>query len=206
MAGAWNLPLQPYVPATSTSEHSRLPSTNTVELEFEREAMPHLDALYRAALRMVGSATDAQDIVQDVFLQAWRLFERYERGTNCRAWLFAILFNTVQHYRRRKYGQRVQPFDDEAALERLQSPGNVPEVITDTDILDALARLPDSYRDTVILADVQEFSYKETAEILGVPIGTVMSRLSRGRQLLRAALAESAREYGIRTSSDRGPT
>lgn len=168
--------------------------------------MPHLDALYRAALRMVGSATDAQDIVQDVFLQAWRLFDRYERGTNCRAWLFAILFNTVKHYRRRKYGQRVQPFDDEAALERLQSPGNVPEVITDTDILDALARLPDSYRDTVILADVQEFSYKETAEILGVPIGTVMSRLSRGRQLLRAALAGSAREYGIRTSSDRGPT
>ena len=168
--------------------------------------MPHLDALYRAALRMVGSATDAQDIVQDAFLQAWRLFDRYERGTNCRAWLFAILFNTVQHYRRRKYGQRVQPFDDEAALERLQSPGNVPEVITDTDILDALARLPDSYRDTVILADVQEFSYKETAQILGVPIGTVMSRLSRGRQLLRAALAESAREYGIRTSSDRGPT
>jgi RNA polymerase sigma-70 factor, ECF subfamily len=172
------------------------------EQEFESEAMQHFDGLYRAAVRMVGDATEAEDIVQEVFLQAWRSFDRYERGTNCRAWLFAILFNKVQHYRRKKFSSRVVPLgeDGEYKLDGLASPPAVPEVITDTEILEALAKLPDNYRDAVVLADVQEFSYKETADILGVPIGTVMSRLSRGRQLLRSALADCAKDHGIQSS------
>jgi RNA polymerase sigma-70 factor, ECF subfamily len=178
------------------------------EQEFEREAMPHLDGLYRAAVRMVGVATDAQDLVQDVFLQAWRSFDRYERGTNCRAWLFAILFNKVQHYRRKKHTSRVVPLgdDDGDRIDGLASPPPVPTDITDAEILAALDKLPETYRDVVILADAQELSYKETAEILGIPIGTVMSRLSRGRKLLRSALSECARDYGIRTSDDSDTT
>lgn len=179
-------------------------STSAGEQEFESEAMPHLDGLYRAAVRMVGDASDAQDLVQEVFLQAWRSFDRYERGTNCRAWLFAILFNKVQHYRRKKYNRRVVPLgdDEEYQLDGLASPPVVPLEITDAEILAALDGLPETYRDTVILADVQELSYKETAAILDVPIGTVMSRLNRGRRMLRVALADAARDLGIGTARD----
>jgi RNA polymerase sigma-70 factor (ECF subfamily) len=187
-----------YVRAT-LPEHAVLFRRTRDEAEFESEAMPHLDHLYRTAVRMIGDAADAEDLVQDVYLQAWRSFDRYERGTNCRAWLFAILFNAVRHYRRRKYGSRVVPLGDDAEhrLDALAAAPQVPSTLSDEEILAALERLPLAFRDVVILADVQELSYKETADVLGIPIGTVMSRLSRGRQLLRSALADSAREYGI---------
>src|SRR5687768_15821317 len=105
--------------------------------------MPHLDDVYRAAVRMVGDAHDAGDLAQEAYLQAWRSFDRYERGTNCRAWLLAILFNKVQHYRRRKYTQRVVPLGDdgEFKLDALAAPASAPESITDEEILAALARL-----------------------------------------------------------------
>jgi RNA polymerase sigma-70 factor (ECF subfamily) len=194
-----------YVRASfTTRERSVQVGRNSIEQDFESEAMPHLDGLYRAAVRMVGDATDAQDLVQEVYLQAWKSFSRYEAGTNCRAWLFAILFNKVQHFRRRKATQRVVPLgeDGEYKLDGLSTPPPTNAEITDEEILAALEKLSDNYRDVVILADVQEFSYKETADILGIPIGTVMSRLSRGRQMLRTALAACARDYGIDTPKD----
>ncbi|MBC8144214.1 MAG: sigma-70 family RNA polymerase sigma factor [bacterium] len=179
-------------------------SRHSVEQEFEVEATPHLRDVYRAALRMTGDATDATDLAQEVYLQAWISFDRFERGTNCHAWLLAILFKKVQHYRRRKYNQRVVPLgaDSDYRLEALVAPTSAPETITDEEILAALARIPESYRDAIVLADVHELSYKETADVLGVPIGTVMSRVSRGRKLLRIALADLAREFGIRKKNE----
>lgn len=170
--------------------------------EFEAEALPHLDELYRTAVRLLGGdRTEAQDLVQDVFAQAWKSFDRYEPGTNCRAWLYRILINKARHYLRARYSRKVIPLS-EGSGGAPDIPGGLvpaPERISDREVLAALDRLSDEHREIVLLADVQEFSYKEIAEILEVPIGTVMSRLSRGRAVLREALTEYAREYGINT-------
>jgi len=172
-------------------------SHNIKPEEFEMEALPHLDSLFRAAARMVGDRTDAEDLVQEVYLQAWKSFHRYETGTNCRAWLFKILFNKIQHYYRTRYSSKVVNDANEFLEEIAAYEPPVPEHIGDEEILMALEKLPGSYREVILLADVQEFSYREIAEILGIPIGTVMSRLSRGRKLLRIELADIARVYGI---------
>lgn len=170
---------------------------------FEAEALPHLDELYRTAIRLLGGdRTEAEDLVQDVFAQAWKSFDRYEPGTNCRAWLYRILMNKVQHYQRRRYTRKVLPLSEHGNNNALEVSGGlvpVPEQICDKDVLAALERLSDEHREIVLLADVQEFSYKEIAEILEVPIGTVMSRLSRGRAVLREALVLCAQEHGINT-------
>ena len=170
--------------------------------EFEAEALPHLDELYRTAVRLLGGdRTEAQDLVQDVFAQAWKSFDRYEPGTNCRAWLYRILINKARHYLRARYTRKVIPLSEGSGGVPEVSGGlvPVPERISDREVLNALDRLSAEHREIVLLADVQEFSYKEIAEILEVPVGTVMSRLSRGRAVLREALADSAREYGINT-------
>ncbi len=170
--------------------------------EFEAEALPHLDELYRTAVRLLGGdRTEAQDLVQDVFAQAWKSFDRYEPGTNCRAWLYRILINKARHYLRARYTRKVIPLSEGSGGVPEVSGGlvPVPERISDREVLNALDRLSAEHREIVLLADVQEFSYKEIAEILEVPVGTVMSRLSRGRAVLREALAEYAREYGINT-------
>ena len=131
-------------------------------------------------------------------MQAWKSFEHYEIGTNCRAWLYKILFNKFDHHRRKKYtrAKYIQEADDLTFLSAsYQSP--VPENLTDTEVISALNKLPDHYRSVVLLADVQEFDYKEVAMILDIPIGTVMSRLNRGRAQLKKSLARVAGEYGI---------
>lgn len=171
----------------------------TLRLEdFEIEALPHLDDLFRTARRMVGNRSEAEDIVQEVYLQAWKSFDRFETGTNCRAWLYAILFNKVRHHYRARYMSHIidntEDFLDEVAV--YEPP--VPDSIRDEDVLESLARIPLDYREVILLADVQEFPYKEIANILGIPIGTVMSRINRGRKLLRIELADVARSYGIR--------
>ncbi len=171
--------------------------------EFDAVALPHLDELYRSARRMLGDPTRADDVVQDVYLRAWRSFETFEEGTNCRAWLFRILVNSVHDYRRR-WLSRPAADDSEEILERREAPAPAADGLTDQQILEALGSLPESYRDAVILADVEEFRYKEIAEMLGVKIGTVMSRLSRGRRLLRERLRDAAKSYGVGSAGGAG--
>jgi RNA polymerase sigma-70 factor, ECF subfamily len=170
---------------------------------FEMEAMRHLDDLFRTAKRLTRSQTDAEDLVQETFMQAWKSFDHYEVGTNCRAWLYKILFNKFDHYRRKKYTQAkyIQEADDLTFLSAAYS-APVPEHLTDREVIDALNKLPEHYRSVVLLADVQEFDYKEVAAILDIPIGTVMSRLSRGRTQLKKYLSKVAGEYGIGTAQN----
>ncbi|CAN5668218.1 sigma-70 family RNA polymerase sigma factor [soil metagenome] len=164
---------------------------------FEAEAMPHLADLYRVAMWLVRNQTEAEDLVQETFIQALQSFHRYELGTNCKAWMTTILYH-LNSKRKRKLGQMPMIGDAEEMLAgtlRFQ-PSVVPH-ITDREILNALKDMPKNFREVVILADVEDFAYREIAEILDVPIGTVMSRLHRGRKILRGELAGTAREYGI---------
>ena len=173
--------------------------TVTIE-EFESVAMPHMNDLYRTARRVIGNVTEAEDIVQETFLQAWKSFHRFETGTNCRAWLFKILFHVVSHHRRKwfRLGQATEQQEEMMAKVAAEEP--VPQHLCDEDVLAAFAKLPEHYRAVIMLADVQEFSYKEVAEIAGIPIGTVMSRLNRGRRLLQGELANFAAGYGIKSA------
>lgn len=171
---------------------------------FESEAMPHLADVFRTALRVTGDRAAAEDVIQEVYLQAWRSFGRFESGTNCRAWLYKILFHCVSH-QRRKWFRFPQLKETEEFLEaNLVQPEPVPQQVTDEEILAALDGIPQEFRSVVVLADVDEFAYKEIAEILGIPIGTVMSRLSRGRTMLRKRLADVARSYGLLKSAGQG--
>ena len=172
--------------------------------DFEAAALPHLNDLYRTATRLLGDSTRADDLVQEVYLQAWKSFSRFEPGTNCRAWLFKILFHSFQHYRRKWFNLRIVK-ESEEMLERAASAAPpVPEQITDEEVLAALDEISPDFRAVVLLIDVEEFSYKEAAGILSVPIGTIMSRLSRGRRLLRERLAATARAYGIGRGDQEG--
>lgn len=167
--------------------------------EFESAALPHMNDLYRTAARVIGNRGEAEDLVQETYLQAWKSFHRFEPGTNCRAWLFKILFHLIQHQRRKWYNSKiVRESDDLLLQDTVAYEPPAPEHLRDKDILAALDKIPVQYREVVLLADVQEFSYKEVAATLGVPVGTVMSRLSRGRKLLRADLSGIAEGYGIR--------
>jgi RNA polymerase sigma-70 factor, ECF subfamily len=160
--------------------------------------MPHLSSIFRAALRMVGDPTRAEDVVQEVYLKAWQSFHRFRPGTNCHAWLFKILFHCVNHERRKWL--RFPVLEESAAVteDSLAYVEPIPERLTDDDVLLALDRLPADFRAIVLIVDVEEFSYKEASQILSIPVGTVMSRLSRGRKLLRGQLGEVARRYGIK--------
>ena len=164
---------------------------------FEAEAMPHLNDIFRTATRLMGDRARAEDVAQEVYLQAWKSFHRFEPGTNCRAWLFKILFHCANHDRRKWFRFPLLKEAEEFLGAGLVAPATVPDSLTDEEILAALDRMPSDFRAVVMLVDVEEFSYKEASEILTVPIGTVMSRLSRGRKLLREQLTEVARSYGI---------
>ena len=165
--------------------------------EFEAVAVPHLNDLYRTAVRLVRDRTEAQDLVQQVYLQAWRAFHRFEPGTNCRAWLFKILINEVRHYRRRWFNARTVSEGNQSFEETLAFEPPVSDQLRDEDVLAALDEVPKEFREVILLADVQEFSYKEIAEMLGIPVGTVMSRLSRGRKQLRVKLSAYADANGV---------
>lgn len=168
---------------------------------FESEAMPHLNDLYRMASRVLGDTSRAQDVVQEAFLQAWKSFHRFEPGTNCRAWLFKILFHCLNHYRRKWFRFPLLKDSEEFLEANVTYVPPVAARLTDEEVLAALERIPADYRSVVLLVDVEEFSYREAAGILSIPIGTVMSRLSRGRKLLREYLAGVAQGYGIRTAA-----
>lgn len=168
---------------------------------FEAEAMQHIDDLYRTAVRLTRNQTDADDLVQETYMQAWKSFGSYEPGTNCRAWMYKILFNKFDHFRRKKFTQSkyFQEADELVFNNSVQTP-SVPEHLTDREVIAALDKLPDHYRSVVLLADVHDFDYKEVAQILDIPIGTVMSRLNRARTQLKKSLAGVAADYGIRTA------
>lgn len=157
--------------------------------DFEREALPHLQEIWRAARRTTRSAPEADDLAQEVFLQAWKSFGRYERGTNARAWLYRILWNVAQQRRRKKVPLPLGAEGEAILAETLAAPEETPDRITDEEVSRALDTLSPEHKAIVLLSDVEGFSYKEIAGILSVPIGTVMSRLSRARTALRRQLS-----------------
>ena len=169
-------------------------ATNNKIDDFEAEALPHLNDLFRTAIHLTVNKAEAEDLVQEVYLQAWKSFHRFELGTNCRAWLFKILMNKNMKRSRNWYraAKETNEMSDHLAYEP-----PVPEHLRDEEVLQGLQKIPAHYREAILLADVEEFSYRESADILEIPIGTVMSRLSRGRKLLRLELAEVAKCYGI---------
>lgn len=174
--------------------------TTANRLEFEALVSPWLDALYASAVRLTRNERNAEDLVQDTVMRAWRFFDKFERGTNFRAWLFKILTNTfINTYRRSTREKSLQEESERMSVEshffsadvtdRAQNPEEyLLERVLSEDVLKAIDALPIDFRMVVILADLQEFSYKEIAEILDVPVGTVMSRLFRGRRQLQKHL------------------
>ena len=177
--------------------------------EFEALALEHMDALYGAALRLTRSPKDAEDLVQDTYLKAFRFFESFEKGTNIKAWLFKIQTNTFINRYRRKVKERevAETPAEDVVLDRfvsaeqvraLQDPeGDFFGRLLSDEVVEALEQVPVDFRMVVILADIQGFSYKEIAEIVGCPVGTVMSRLFRGRRILQKHLYEYAVREGI---------
>lgn len=179
------------------------PPTTAVDnfAEFEAIALPHLNDLYRAARHTLGDAVEAEDIVQETYLQAWKSFHRFETGTNIRGWLFKIIFHVIDHHRRKWLRLKWKSDSDELLMDTLVYEPETIQHLTDEEVLAALNKLPQNFRAVVLLADVEEFSYKEIAKMLSVPIGTVMSRINRGRKMLRGELANYAMAYGIGQSA-----
>ena len=175
--------------------------------DFEAATMPHFPDLYRTARVLAQVSSEAEDLVQEVYLQAWKSFHRFEPGTNCRAWLFKILFHRLHHFRRAwAKSAKVEAFESPEDQDSVIAQTPVPQEIRDEDVLKALGKVPIEFREAVLLADTQDFSYKEIAETMNLPLGTVMSRLSRGRKLLRQELAAIARSYGITPRKDQPRT
>ena len=179
-----------------------------LQARFESEALPLLSGMYSAAYRLTRNAADAEDLVQETFLRAFRGFHQFEEGTNLKAWLYRILMNTfINDYRKRQ--RQPQTVSDgevgdwflyskmaEAGAEP-SAEAEVIEALPDEEVQEALSSLPEQFRIAVLLADVEGFSYKEIAEITGVPIGTVMSRLHRGRKALEQRLWNVVRSRGL---------
>jgi RNA polymerase sigma-70 factor (ECF subfamily) len=160
--------------------------------EFDRAALVHVPELLRVATRLCGNASAGEDLVQDTFLQAWRSFHRFETGTNCRAWLYKILLFTYSTQRRKRARQPFLVDIDTTADAALLVEPPTPDMLTVEAVRAAFDGLPDLFRTLVLLVDVEGLTYREAADAVDVPIGTVMSRLSRGRRLLRLALAQHA--------------
>ena len=177
--------------------------------EFEREAIPHMDILYNYALKMTGSPDDADDLVQETYLKAYRFWDKYEKGTNIRAWLFRIMKNSfINRYRKETREPDTVDYEDiqnfyNVIRAESADPNDLQEKIfgglLDDDVTRALESLPEDFRTVVILCDIEGLSYEEIAEFTECPIGTVRSRLHRGRKMLRAQLFEYAKKRGYVT-------
>ena len=164
---------------------------------FEAEALPHLSDLFRIAMWLVRDQAEAEDLVQETFTQALESFHRYEKGTNCRAWLIRVMFHLNNNRRRAKARLQLVSETSERIAETIAFDPPTPEGLTEEEVLNALRSLPSQFGEVVLLADVEDLAYKEIANALNVPIGTVMSRLHRGRKLMRMALASYANSRGI---------
>ena len=185
-----------------SESNRRVFRSNKQRRAFEEETLPHLDALYALALRLTRNTDDAEDLVQDAMVKAYRFFHRYEAGSNIRAWLFKLLVNLFYNDRRKaQKDQRLQvetrrlgTFEADVSTQRFE------QLLADRLVQDrikaALEELPEEFRLAVVLCDLYDFSYKEIADILDCPVGTVMSRLYRGRRLLQEGLFQYAVEQG----------
>jgi RNA polymerase sigma-70 factor (ECF subfamily) len=178
---------------------------------FQEQAMEFMPSLYSAALRMTRNPSDAEDVVQETYLKAYRAFGSFQEGTNLKAWLYRILTNTfINAYRSKKRRPEQSDLDDvedlylyrrlgglEGAAAGRSAEDEVLDLFTEGEIKDALEALPEQFRLAVLLADVEGFSYKEIADILDIPIGTVMSRLHRGRKALQKTLFDFGKSRGL---------
>ena len=193
-----------------TEPEAAIETADERALRFERDALPFLDQLYSAAMRMTRNPQDAEDLVQETFAKAYASFHQFKEGTNLKAWLYRILTNTfINSYRKKQREPQPSMGEDveDWQLARAESHTSTGlksaemealERLPDSDVKDALSQLPDDFRLAVYLADVEGFPYKEIAEIMETPIGTVMSRLHRGRRQLRGMLADYARDRGMK--------
>lgn len=164
---------------------------------FEQEAMPFAADLFRVAMFLKRDKDVAEDLLQETIMQALKSFHRYTMGTNCKAWLTTIMYNTHYKQLRKQTNLQLVPDTEEKIAQTLPFEPSIPQQITDEDVLKALGKVPEIFREIVVLSDVEGFSYKEISSIVDVPMGTVMSRLHRGRKVLRGELAVYARNYGI---------
>jgi RNA polymerase sigma-70 factor (ECF subfamily) len=169
------------------SEESHIHREPAAWNTFEEEVLPHADRLFRLAMWLERNRADAEDAVQETMVQAMRSFHRYQPGTNCRAWLITILQRIVSN-RRRARGRSILVSDPDRIAETVPFVPPVPQQLTDELVLGSLRQLPLVFQEVILLCDVEDLSYKEAAEALDVPVGTVMSRLHRGRARLRAGL------------------
>ena len=187
----------------TTAETRRLAAESRDRVRFEEEALELSDQVYRVARRLVGSREEAEDLMQDAYARAFRSWRQYQPGTNLRAWLLRILTNlNIDHGRRRQRAPEMLPMEEgdyflynrlEAAVpEENPAEERVIERLSQDSVVDALADVPHDFRDVVVLVDIGDFSYADAAQILDIPVGTVMSRLHRGRRILKRNLAEKA--------------
>lgn len=183
----------------------------TTQEDFTHDAMQYAPQLFSTAMRMTRNRSDAEDLVQETFIKAWRSFATYQQGTNLRAWLFRIMTNTyINKYNAQQRKPTETELDDVEELFLYKRLGAVDQsqlsqsaedqmlaLFTDDEVKNALEELPDQFRIPVLMSDVEGFSYKEIAEILEIPLGTVMSRLHRGRKSMQKMLYEYAKERGL---------
>jgi RNA polymerase sigma-70 factor, ECF subfamily len=194
------------------AEDSKLDDLTPAELDarkrsFEEEAIPHMKILYNYALRMTGDQLEADDLLQDTFMRAFRFFHKFEKGTNCKAWLFRIMKNCyINKYRKNKKEPAKVDYEDvqnfyDSIRDELVDPNDLEHKVfsnlLDDDVMNALNSLQDDYKTVVILCDLEGLSYEEIAEFLDVPIGTVRSRLHRGRKILQRKLYDYAKSKGF---------